>query len=146
MSRINFSDLDRQADALESASTEDTLRWAWSELGPSVAMGTAFGATGMALLDIVGRTVPEMPVFTIDTGYLFEETLELKARVEDRYGITIDSVSPLGVGGGPGRFEPQGFSPSRRRGFPPRGGGLSQRRLGGHPPGSLSQAGTGKSL
>jgi phosphoadenosine phosphosulfate reductase len=57
-------------------------------------MGTAFGPTGMVLLDVIQKTVPQVPVFTVDTGYLFGETLDLKVRVEAHYGIEIEGVSP----------------------------------------------------
>lgn len=94
MSRIDFAALDQQADQLETASTEDILGWAWENVGPRLAMSTAFGASGLVLIDVASRVVPEMPIFTIDTGYLFEETLTLKAQVEERYGIEIESVEP----------------------------------------------------
>ena len=94
MSRVDFSELDRQADAFESAQTEDVLVWAWAKVGPRLSMSTAFGSSGVVLIDIVSRVIPEMPIFTIDTGYLFKETLELRDRINDRYGIEIESVAP----------------------------------------------------
>ena len=95
VSEFNFSNPDREAEALESASTEDILRWSWDRFGQRVAMGTAFGATGLVLLDLAHKTVPGLRVFTIDTGFLFPETLELKAKLEARYGFDIESVVPL---------------------------------------------------
>jgi phosphoadenosine phosphosulfate reductase len=35
-----------------------------------------------------------LPVFTIDTGLLFQETMELKRRLEKFFGITIESLVP----------------------------------------------------
>ena len=49
---------------------------------------------GLVLLDIAQKSVPDLSVFTIDTGFLFPETLDLKARLEERYGFTIESVMP----------------------------------------------------
>jgi len=86
--------LAQQSEALEDAPLEDILQWAWDTLGPRVAFGTAFGSSGMVLLDVMQKHVPQIPVFTIDTGFLFEETLELKARIETHYGISIESVVP----------------------------------------------------
>ena len=94
MSGIDFTLLDREADRLETAETEEILEWAWNQVGPRLALSTAFGASGLVLMDIAARVVPELPIFTIDTGYLFKETLELKARVEDRLEIEIESVKP----------------------------------------------------
>ena len=94
---MNVSDraeFDRLARAFEGAPPEEILLWAREALGPRVAIGTAFGATGMVLLDIAQKAAPQIPIFTIDTGYLFQETLDLKARVEARYGIRIESLHP----------------------------------------------------
>ncbi len=94
MSDIDFTELDQRADEFESAKVDDVLRWAWENIGPCLALSTAFGSSGCVLIDLVARTVPELPIFTIDTGYLFAETLELKDRIQDRYGIEIESVAP----------------------------------------------------
>ncbi|MDA0711723.1 MAG: phosphoadenylyl-sulfate reductase [bacterium] len=84
----------RQSEAFEKAPLKEILQWAWDSFGSRVAFGTAFGASGMVLLDVIQNHVPNIPVFTIDTGYLFEETLALKARVEALYGMEIESVMP----------------------------------------------------
>ena len=84
--------LNAQSQALETAPLEDILIWAWETLGSRVAFGTAFGASGMVLLDVMQKAAPQIPVFTIDTGFLFPETLSLIDRVEARYGIEIERV------------------------------------------------------
>jgi len=84
--------LNAQSLALETAPLEDILIWAWETLGSRVAFGTAFGASGMVLLDVMQKAAPQIPVFTIDTGFLFPETLSLIDRVEARYGIEIERV------------------------------------------------------
>jgi phosphoadenosine phosphosulfate reductase len=94
VSRVDFSLLDQQAESFESAEAEDVLVWAWEHVGPRLAMSTAFGASGCVLIDIAARVVPDMPIFTIDTGYLFKETLELRDRINLKYGIEIESVHP----------------------------------------------------
>jgi len=94
LGQVDFAKLDEQAGNLESADTETILSWAWENVGPRLALSTAFGASGLVLIDIARRVVPDLPVFTIDTGYLFKETLELKDRLEQKYGLAIESVHP----------------------------------------------------
>lgn len=84
--------LNAQSRVFETAPLEDILIWAWETLGSRVAFGTAFGASGMVLLDVMQKAAPQIPVFTIDTGFLFPETLSLIDRVEARYGIEIERV------------------------------------------------------
>lgn len=81
-------------DTLAGARPEEVLEWAWRDLGPAVAMSTAFGPSGLVLVDMAQRVVPQLPVFTIDTGYLFPETLALKNRIEERYNFQIESLHP----------------------------------------------------
>ena len=94
MGPIDQVELDRQNAVFEGAWPEEIVLWAWERLGSRLAFGTAFGSAGMALLDVVQKIAPQIPMFTIDTGYLFQETLDLKARVEARYGIQIESLHP----------------------------------------------------
>lgn len=92
--RFDQQDIDRFAGALDGARPEEVLEWAWRNLGPAVAMSTAFGPSGVVLIDMAQGVVPKLPVFTIDTGYLFAETLALKERIEARYNIRVESLRP----------------------------------------------------
>jgi phosphoadenosine phosphosulfate reductase len=78
----------------ESASANEILRWAYEQFGRSAAIGTSFQGAGLvAIHHAVSAGLP-LPVFTIDTGLLFPETLELKARLEAYFGIVIESLVP----------------------------------------------------
>ena len=78
----------------ESASANEILRWAYEQFGCSAAIGTSFQGAGLvAIHHAVSAGLP-LPVFTIDTGLLFSETLELKARLEAYFGIVIESLVP----------------------------------------------------
>ncbi len=73
----------------------DVLQWAADQFGSRLAISTAFGPDGLVIIDIAQRKVtPRIPVFTIDTGFLFPETLELIGKIEHEYGITIEKLQP----------------------------------------------------
>jgi phosphoadenosine phosphosulfate reductase len=55
-------------------------------------MASGFGAEGMVLIDMASRVSPNLPIFTIDTDFLFPETYELIRRVEKRYNLRIERV------------------------------------------------------
>jgi phosphoadenosine phosphosulfate reductase len=60
-----------------------------------VALSVSFGgASGMALLDLTMQIDPKTRVFFVDTELLFPETYALVRRVEERYGISVDAVTP----------------------------------------------------
>lgn len=57
---------------------------------------SSLGAEAMVLTDIVWSHLPEIEVFTIDTGRLFAEAYQLIERLELRYRRKIRVVSPDG--------------------------------------------------
>src|SRR5580704_8207952 len=71
------------------------LAWAFDTFGETVAISSAFGVEGMALIDIASRLRQTFRVFTLDTEFLFPETYNLMDQVEQRYNIRIERVYPL---------------------------------------------------
>jgi len=82
---------------MEGAEPREILRWAAGEYGERLALSLSFGnPEGMVLLDMLAR-IPEAQdttVFTLDTGFLFEETVRFREEVVDRYGIDLRVVRP----------------------------------------------------
>jgi phosphoadenosine phosphosulfate reductase len=81
--------------AAESWNPRQVLAWAFGKFGNEVAISSAFGAEGMALIDMASRVQKDFRLFTIDTEFLFPETYNLMDRIEERYGITIERVYSL---------------------------------------------------
>src|ERR1700723_3664886 len=82
------------AAEFEAASPTEILRWAFDQFGNSAAIGTSFQGAGLVTIHHAVVAGLPLPVFTIDTGLLFPETLELKARLESYFGIVIESLIP----------------------------------------------------
>lgn len=81
--------------AAEGWSAEEVLRWAFDRFGRDAAISSAFGAEGMAVIDMASRVRRDFRLFTVDTEFLFPETYNLMDQIEERYGITIEKVFPL---------------------------------------------------
>jgi phosphoadenosine phosphosulfate reductase len=79
-------------DLAEHWSPQRALAWAFEKFGNSVAVSSAFGAEGMALIDMAWRIRKDFRLFTIDTEFLFPETYTLIDRIEEKYGIEIEKV------------------------------------------------------
>lgn len=84
----------RKAEEFESASLEEILRWTWETYGDKAAVGTSFQGAGLVVIHTAVEAGFRFPVFTIDTGLLFPETLDLKAKLEKRFGIDIEPLLP----------------------------------------------------
>jgi phosphoadenosine phosphosulfate reductase len=76
------------------APTEEILAWAWKRFGPRAAIGTSFQGAGLVMIHLAKSRDLPFPVFTLDTGLLFPETLSLKRRLEDFLGCKIESLEP----------------------------------------------------
>lgn len=77
-----------------SQPTEEVLRWAWEKFGARAAIGTSFQGAGLVMIHLARKHDLAFPVFTLDTGLLFPQTVELKKRLEDFFGIKIESLEP----------------------------------------------------
>lgn len=83
--------LDQQFNTLP---TEEVLTWAWEKFGKRAAIGTSFQGAGLVMMHLAKQSGIQFPVFTLDTGLLFPETLALKKRLEDFFGFGIESLVP----------------------------------------------------
>lgn len=83
-----------KADEFESAPLRDILAWAWDTFGKRAAIGTSFQGAGLVAMHTAYASGFRFPAFTIDTGLLFPETLALKSDIEQRLGLTIESLHP----------------------------------------------------
>lgn len=79
---------------LESASPAEIIAWAVKHYHPKLGMATAFGPEGCVILHFLAMIQPKTYVFNLDTGYQFQETLELRDRIAERYGIEVELLRP----------------------------------------------------
>jgi phosphoadenosine phosphosulfate reductase len=87
-------DLSSIAAELEGAGAEDILAWAAESFAPRVTFGTGFGVEGCILVHMIAERRLPIEIFTLDTGLLFAETIELWRKLEARYGIRVRAVRP----------------------------------------------------
>ena len=91
---IDRSGLAKLSEEFETASLEEILGWCWSNFGRRAAIGTSFQGAGLVALHTARSQGFDFPVFTLDTGLLFPETLELKGKLEEMYQLEIESIRP----------------------------------------------------
>ncbi len=81
-------------ERFSSEPTEKVLHWAWERFGNRAAIGTSFQGAGLVMIHLARLHHLDFPVFTLDTGLLFPETLELKRRLEAFFGMRMESLHP----------------------------------------------------
>lgn len=75
---------------LRDGPAEDVLRYAVEQFHPRLYVASSFQKEASVILDMLLKIEPEARFFTIDTGNLFPETLDVWRRIEERYGVKID--------------------------------------------------------
>ena len=73
--------------SFESSPPQEVLRWGIELFPGRITLACSFGAEDVALVDMIARLDPAVPVFYLDTDYLFPETFDVRDRIVKRYGI-----------------------------------------------------------
>jgi phosphoadenosine phosphosulfate reductase len=87
-------DLTAANERISNASPVEILRWAVDQFFPRLTMATAFGPEGCVILHMLSQIEPRVRVFNLETGYQFEETLALRDKIAERYGIEVELIRP----------------------------------------------------
>lgn len=90
----HLEELKRHSQALETATPWEILEWAVENYYPKLTMATAFGPEGCVIIHMLGQIEPRVHIFNLDTGYQFKETLELRDRIHQRYGMLVELKQP----------------------------------------------------
>ncbi len=89
-----LAELAEHSARLDSAQPTEIIRWAVDRFFPKLTMATAFGPEGCVIIHMLAKIEPRTPVFNLETGYQFDETLELRDRIAARYGIEVELKRP----------------------------------------------------
>ena len=105
-------ELSRVSEGLEDATPQAILRWAVDVYGEDLTLSVSFGnPEGMVLLDMLSRITEKAQVFTLDTGFLFEETVRFREEVMKRYPLPLKVLTPgLSVEEQVERYGPEMYS------------------------------------
>jgi phosphoadenosine phosphosulfate reductase len=82
-------------ERLEGSAPQEILRWAADVYGKGLTLSVSEGnPEGMVLSDMLSRITEGAQVFTLDTGFLFEETLRFREEAMKRYPLPLEVVTP----------------------------------------------------
>ena len=94
LNQFSTESIHELAEQFESVHPTQMLQWAADHFPERAAIGTSFQGAGLVIIDLALEAGLRLPVFTLDTGLLFPETLELANRLEDFFDISIERVEP----------------------------------------------------
>lgn len=73
--------------SFEVKQPQDVIAAAIERYRGKIVLACSFGAEDVVLVDMVHRVDPSVPVFYLDTEFLFPETYATRDRVIERYGL-----------------------------------------------------------
>ncbi len=79
-------------EAYEIKSPQEVLAYAIERFSPKIVLACGFGAEDVVLVDMIHRINPTVPLFYLDTDFLFPETHEVRDRIVARYGLAAGQL------------------------------------------------------
>lgn len=80
------------SDSFETRQPQDVLAAAIERYGGKIVVACSFGAEDVVLVDMFHRINPSVPLFYLDTDFLFPETYATRDRVIEKYGLQSAQV------------------------------------------------------
>lgn len=81
------AELKRMSDVFESQQPQDVVKSAIKRFVPKIVVACSFGAEDVVLVDMVHRIDPSIPLFYLDTDFLFPETYATRDRIIQQYAL-----------------------------------------------------------
>ncbi len=87
MMKLAADDIQAWGESFESKQPQDVLAAAIERYAPRIVLACSFGAEDVVLVDMIHRINPSVPLFYLDTDFLFPETLKTRDRIIEQYGL-----------------------------------------------------------
>jgi len=86
---LSVHKIEKFSKEFETKTPQEIIEWAVDRFSPYMAMSSSFQTQSMPLLHMVVHIAPETPIFFINTGYHFWETLMFREKLADEWKLNI---------------------------------------------------------
>ena len=94
MARLTQNQLNKLAKNFEERTPDELLRWAKDIFGDRIAGISAMQKSGSVMCHMISRLELDIPILFVDTGVMFQETLETRDRIVRDYGLNVRTLHP----------------------------------------------------
>ncbi len=91
---MSVKDVTSLVAATTHFSIEETVQFLVKEYESGICFSTSFGQEDQVITDIIATNKWPIPIFTLDTGRLFQETYDVFQQTVDKYGCKIEAYFP----------------------------------------------------
>jgi len=92
---IDIDEIERLNKNFSKLTPTDVLRFVAEKFKNKICFASSMGAEDQVITDLIAKAGLSIPIFTLDTGRLFEETYQLISATTKRYGINIEIYFPV---------------------------------------------------
>lgn len=94
MAVLTQQQLSKLAKTFEDRTPEELIHWAAETFGDRLAALSAMQQSGSVVAHMISRLKLDVPVLFVDTGVMFQETLETRDRIARDYGLSVRTLTP----------------------------------------------------
>ncbi|QDT63160.1 phosphoadenylyl-sulfate reductase [Calycomorphotria hydatis] len=94
MAKLTQADLTDLNNTFEERTPEELIHWATEMFGNRVAALSSMQRSGNAICHMLSKMGANIPVLFVDTGVLFQESLDTRDKVRDMYGLRVITLTP----------------------------------------------------
>ncbi len=91
---LTVAEIEKLSDDFEAATPAEIINWAVGQFSPHLAASSSFQTQSLPLLHLISTIDPGLPVFFLDTGFHFWETLIYREQLQRYFRITIQDLYP----------------------------------------------------
>jgi len=81
--------VERLSQELEMKTPQEIITWAVDTFWPAIALSSSFQTQSMPLLHMATRIKPDLPIFFLDTGCHFWETLMFREEIAHKWSLNV---------------------------------------------------------
>lgn len=93
-SELSSAERIRLCAAFETRAPQEILAWAVETFAPRLALTSSFQSQSLPLLHMLAQIAPQTPVFFLDTGLHFWETLLFREEIQRTLGLNVQDLRP----------------------------------------------------
>jgi len=86
---LSVQELEQCSGEFETKTPQEIIQWAVERFWPDVAMSSSFQTQSTPLLHMVSQVKPDLPIYFLDTGYHFWETLMFREQIAAEWNLNV---------------------------------------------------------
>jgi phosphoadenosine phosphosulfate reductase len=87
MMKLSVEEIRAWGESFETKQPQEVLAAAIERYASRIVLACSFGAEDVVLVDMIHRIDPSIPLFYLDTDFLFSETYATRDHIIDQYGL-----------------------------------------------------------